>query len=98
MRARILGKVWQLFVVPFNPLRSARGTCDDPKTPKKEIIVQDDQFMLDTVLHECLHAGFWHVDEGYVTKWATDVAKILTDLGYTRDPSVPLPRKEARTE
>jgi hypothetical protein len=80
----IFGEPWTL--------RHARLTklCGDCNADKKTIRVakgMSSELELDTVIHECLHAAGWHIDEEFVGRFATDVARILADLGYVRtDP------------
>jgi hypothetical protein len=63
------------------------GQCDDPTVTDKAIkvskkLVGRDE--LDTILHECLHACFWHLDEGIVEQASTDLARALWRLGYRK--------------
>jgi hypothetical protein len=37
--------------------------------------------LLDTVIHECLHACYPDLDEDAVTEAATDIAKVLFRMG-----------------
>lgn len=78
MRVRILGKYWNLRRVPN--LGKNHGICQHPEKTAKEIHIQSglrgDQLM-ETVIHEVLHAANWHLDEEFVTDFARDVTKIL---------------------
>lgn len=86
MIVTILGRRWNLRYVPN--LGDKRGDCDAPNKPGKEIRVwqgvKDDQEFLEVVAHECLHAAHWSIDEEFVTRFAEDLARILTKLGYSR--------------
>ena len=87
-RVTILGKRWTLKLVPKNGRRDHYGRCDHPEDAAKEIVVEanhEDRRVLETVLHECLHAGAWNLDEEVVTQWASDVSTILAKLGWKRD-------------
>ncbi len=42
------------------------------------------RLMLDTLLHECLHASNWDKSEKVVERTATDTGKLLWRLGYRR--------------
>jgi len=87
MRITILGKRWNLRFVPWRRGRSTYGYCEHPAEPGKEIVITDghsDQLMLDTLLHEFLHAGAWNLSEETVDQWSTDVSRILIKLGWTR--------------
>lgn len=41
------------------------------------------QERLRVVLHEALHALLWHGDEEWIDDVSTDLAAMITDLGYT---------------
>lgn len=87
MRVEICGKRWNLKLVHKTKRRRHHGKCDDPTDVGKEIQVEhndEEQRVLDTILHECLHAGVWSLDEKVVAQWAGDVAKILIKLGWHR--------------
>jgi hypothetical protein len=43
--------------------------------------------MLDTIVHEALHASRPELDEDAVTKTANDVSRLLYRLGYRRQSS-----------
>ena len=88
-RVTVLGKRWTLKLVPKHDRRGHYGLCDHPESADKTITVEAnhaDQRVLETVLHELLHAGCWSLDEEVVTEWAEDVARILTRLGWKREP------------
>lgn len=59
------------------------GECDSPlkdtkkKGPKQIRINQQlrGRKLLDALIHEMTHAGFWHIDEEYVEEFATDLAR-----------------------
>jgi len=84
VRLKILGKVWELRFVP-RVERGARGACDPPDKPGKQIIVRDKlrgEERLEVLVHEMVHAAGWHLDEDYVERFARDVARALWRLGY----------------
>ena len=77
-------KRWQ---VVFKRLYKCRGKCDPPNVPKKKIYIdparnKDELTLLDTVLHEALHACNWHIDEQCITEYATKTATLLYKLGF----------------
>lgn len=91
-RVTILGKRWTLKLVPKTTRRGHFGICDHPDDAGKTITVEanhDDERVLNTILHECLHAGAWNLDEGVVTQWSNDVAKILIGLGWRKEQPQP---------
>lgn len=45
----------------------------------------DDRTEMDALIHELLHAAAWNLDEADVTAIATDLAKILTHIGWKRE-------------
>ena len=78
MRVRILGKYWNLRCVPN--LGKNHGICQHPEKTAKEIHIQSGlrgAQLMETVIHEVLHAANWHLDEEFVTDFAHDVTKIL---------------------
>lgn len=82
MKIKILGKIWDLI---FCPNLKNRGECDHPCSPNKKIRIWKglkEEEKLEVLIHEMLHAAFWHLDEEYVEKAAKDIAKVLWRLGY----------------
>lgn len=90
MRIRILGKAWTLsFVAYVGGKRTKRGPgkfgdygqCDDPDSAgTKRIRIREDlrgELLLDTIIHEMLHAANWHIDEDHVNRLATDMARTI---------------------
>ena len=68
-------------------IKDGLGSCDSPDKPDKEIKVLKrliGREELDTLLHEALHACFWHLDEEYVDQAASDLARALWRLGYRK--------------
>ena len=41
---------------------------------------------LEVVIHECLHAAHWDLDETAITETAEDLARVLWRLGYKITP------------
>lgn len=65
MFIKILGKRWRL---QESPQIKDRGICESPKARRKRILIRPDlegEERLEVLLHEMLHAAFWHLDEGY---------------------------------
>lgn len=82
----VLGKQWEL-VFRKKLDENNCGECDSPDTPRKKIRIRSGmrkELELDTTIHELLHAAGWHIDEVFVTQFATDAAAILTRLGWTK--------------
>lgn len=86
MLVTIRGKRYRLRFVPG---LKHYGMCDAPDKAGKEIKVRRSlrgQLKLDTIIHECLHAALWDLGEESIDQAATDIARVLTRLGY-RDGS-----------
>lgn len=86
MRITILGKRWLLQFVPWIDAKRSRGHCDPPDKPNKEILILErlkGEERLEILIHECLHAAQWHLDEEFVKQFSIDLARNLTKLGYT---------------
>ena len=84
MIVTIGGKRWNL-VFEGTP-RDANGACDHPTAVGKRIRIRRSlrgETRLDTIIHEVLHAADWSKDEEWVGQTATELARILTRLGYT---------------
>ena len=84
MRVTVRGKRWAL---RFTALRKCHGSCESPTTKRKEIRINSKLKgvkLLDTLVHELLHAGGWDMSEEWVHEMGTDIAKALWDLGYRR--------------
>ena len=65
-----------------------KGYCEAPTAPEKEMTInprQKDIALLDTLIHESLHACHWDMDEEAVEETATDIARLLWRLGYRLD-------------
>ncbi|MEM3062592.1 MAG: hypothetical protein QW303_03470, partial [Nitrososphaerota archaeon] len=63
MKIKVLNKYWKL---EFTRLRSARGLCDSPDTPKKTIKIESrlgDRERLEVIIHEVIHAAGWNLCE-----------------------------------
>jgi len=86
IRVKIMGKIWCLRRLP--QLKKLDGWCDDPHAKNKQIAVWSrlrGLRELDTIIHECIHAGFSDLKEDSVDQFASDLARILWRLGYRKD-------------
>jgi len=64
-----------------------KGEADSPDKAGPEIRVrrgERDLMLLDTLIHEGLHACLWDMDDEAVTATASDIARLLWRLGYRR--------------
>lgn len=77
---------WKLRFVPYlGP--NKRGDCDPPETKGKEIRIcsgQTPEREMDTIIHECLHAQGWHIDEAFIERASTEIARVLTRAGFEK--------------
>jgi NRPS condensation-like uncharacterized protein len=84
-KATILGRSWSFVLLK---LRDRWGDCSDPNKPRRTIRIeekQNDKQLIDTTVHEMLHAAGWHIDEEFVEQFAQDVAHVLHDkLNFRR--------------
>ena len=79
MRVELRGKRWTLEVIEYLQDGSC-GSIDSYDSPQKRILIALNQTpidLLDTVIHECLHACIPDLDENAVTETATAIAKVL---------------------
>lgn len=85
---KIGGRMWRVkFVLSRDISRSAWGTCDWPPGARPSICIRSSMRgtrMLDTLIHETLHAALPLLDEEAVRCTATDIARVLAKAGYSR--------------
>lgn len=87
MRVRIRGRLWDFAIDSRGVSPDANGYCEAPHRKRKRIRVRpglSDAKTMEAVIHECLHAGAWELDEEFVEEWSADVARVLSRLGFTR--------------
>ena len=82
MRCKLRGKYYTLIFAKLKP--PLLGLCDwDNRT----ISINErltGEIELDTLIHELLHACQPDLEESAVDQTASDIARILTRLGYSR--------------
>lgn len=68
------------------------GECDHPRTKGKEIRIDSrlgkpgcEFDLLETIIHEAIHAGDWERDEQFVARHAKDIAKLVWAFGFRRE-------------
>jgi hypothetical protein len=61
------------------------GECDWEKRTMNVPIEGDTIGELDVLIHEALHAAYPSLDEYYVNRGATDIARLLWRLGWRKD-------------
>ena len=94
MRVKVLGKYWSMVFGGTKP--DEDGRCDAPEVPNRRIYLRKSlrgDVLLETVIHEVVHAAAFHVDEEYVSEFAADLTKILkTKSVWSRIVEQPKPR------
>lgn len=82
MKHIILGRDYS---IRFVSRLKNRGDCSSPTHPNRTIRVLANlrgEERLEVLIHEMLHAAGWHISEEFVTQFAKDAARALTQLGY----------------
>ena len=83
MRVELRGRRWNLECIEYLKDGSC-GSSDPNDAPQKRILIALNQTpidLLDTVIHECLHACCPDLAEEPVTETETDISKVLSRLG-----------------
>lgn len=62
------------------------GQCSDPDVPASERVIYVNHndsplVVVDTAIHEALHAEMWWLTEEYVTRIANDLTSLLQRMG-----------------
>jgi len=87
---RINNKNWKIKIVKSTDMSPfTLGECDDPKYAKPQIWVKRSQKpldLMDTLIHEVLHAVRPELSEEAVLSTATTIAKALWKLNYRKMP------------
>lgn len=83
MRCRLRGRYW---TIQRDKLPSSQdGLCDATTrtiTVRRSLAGERE---LDVLIHEMLHACHWDLDEQAITETASDLARVLTRLGYRKE-------------
>lgn len=61
------------------------GACDAPDVRNRRILLDNrltDEDLLETVIHEHIHASAWFLTEEKVTEMAEDLKNVLWRMGY----------------
>jgi hypothetical protein len=86
MRVRLGGKYWRL---RFVPNLNNYGEVEHGDTADTRIIrvrMRQSQYeMMDTLIHEAMHAARPELDEDAVASASSDIARMLWRLGYRRN-------------
>ena len=87
-RVPIAGRRWRVKLVPAREMpRDALGDCDHPPGRHPTIRIRRNlpqRELLDTAVHEVLHASLPSLSEECVTETAHDIARVLFSLGWRR--------------
>lgn len=63
--------------------KSFHGLCDNPKTPKPQILIDPslkDRRRLNVLIEEMFHAHFFHLSEKEARKFSANLGKIIYKL------------------
>jgi len=89
-RVSIAGRKWRIRLVPAREMpRDALGDCDHPPGRHPTIRIRRNlpqRDLLDTAIHEVLHASLPALSEEAVTETAHDIARVLFALSWRRKP------------
>lgn len=89
MRVRLGGKYWRL---RFSPRLEDFGDMTDPGRASGRTVRiatwQNEQELLDTLLHEAIHCCRPELDEAAVADMANDLSRLMWRLNYRRGTSV----------
>lgn len=87
MNIKVRGRRWRLLFVPRATIPDdTLGYRDSPSKKNKRIVIVREQAeldLLDTTIHELLHAAYPDLSEEAVEDGATDIARVLHNLGAT---------------
>lgn len=79
------GRKWKITPIAQN---GDLGACQAPNIPDKEMDIPidgDTRDELRVIIHECLHACLWDLDEEAVDETSTDIARLLWRLGWRNE-------------
>lgn len=82
MRFRLRGRYWTITRGKLD--KTQDGLCD---ASTRRITIRQSltgERELDVLIHEMLHACHWDLDEQAITETASDIARVLTRLGYRK--------------
>jgi hypothetical protein len=87
MRIKIGGRHYRLVFLPriYHEDQEVDGLCDAPDLKGKSIYVRSGlrgKERIEVLVHEMLHAAFWHLCEESVEDTAKEIAEVLWRLGY----------------
>lgn len=57
-----------------------RGLCDPPTVQPRLVLVDSrltGKERTEVIIHECLHLAGWHLDEGFISQFASELADLL---------------------
>lgn len=79
------GKRWKIKELPESS--AVDGECDSPEAPDKAIYIRKgltEKVLLETLIHESLHALQWYLDEETVEEAGKDISSFLWRSGWRR--------------
>ncbi len=85
---KIKNKLWKIKIVKSTDLSATTcGECDDPKYAKPQIWIKRSLKpidLMDTIIHEVIHAIRPELSEESVLETGTTIAKVLWKLNYRK--------------
>jgi hypothetical protein len=78
----VRGSRWKIRFVPN--LGESHGCCNKLQRTIRIALGKDEREMLDSIIHEVLHAALWDLDEEAVEETANAISGALWRLGYRR--------------
>lgn len=57
-----------------------RGLCDPPTVQPRQILIDSrltGKERTEVIIHECLHLAGWHLDEAFITQFASELSDLL---------------------
>ncbi len=85
IRVSVGGRYWLMEFVDSLPRMYGVTDCPDSKNKKIRIRRKlREHVLLDTIIHELLHAAEWDLAEAWVEKLATHTSQVLTLAGWRR--------------
>lgn len=98
MKIRLRGKTYSVVKADLGRVRL--GECDYPEYKHPEIrlssTLKGEKRKLEILIHECLHACCWDLDESVVAETAADIANALYKLGARVDIDTKVQLKKKR--
>jgi hypothetical protein len=88
-RVRINGRMWRVALTPPRQMGTDWGRCWDKDKPGPHPLIEirrslSERNLLETVIHEVIHAARPELDEPAVDSTAASIARALYQIGWRR--------------